>query len=128
MGSGLGYAILYAARDDYSDRVMQYFRLMPDLHLNTHPVNAYNSVFSLVQDINYCDLNLLYDNSAVHKQLARRGNLRPTCDQLNSWIGSAIAQTTIPFRFSGCLNTSQRKIITNTVIFSRMHFSTFSVS
>lgn len=35
---------------------------------------------------------------------------------------------TIPYRFSGSLNTSQRKIACNLVCFPRLHFLPFSMS
>jgi tubulin beta len=45
---------------------------------------------------------------------------------VNSWVADSIAESTIPFRFSGQLNTSQRKIATNLVLFPRMHFLPFA--
>lgn len=120
--------MLAELREHYPDRIVQYYRLIPNFHLSTHPINAYNATFAMSHDVSNSDLDLFYDNSAVHKQMAREGNFRPTCNQVNGWIGQAIAQTTIPFRFAGTLNTSQRKMATNIVLFPRMHFSTFSVS
>lgn len=43
----------------------------------------------------------------------------------NQLIAQSIAQTTIPFRFAGHLNTNQRKIANNLVLFPRMHFMPF---
>ena len=37
-----------------------------------------------------------------------------------------IADSTIPFRFKGDLNTSMRKMATNLVLFPRLHFLSFS--
>ena len=47
-------------------------------------------------------------------------------DGANMWVADSIAESTIPFRFSGSLNTSQRKLATNLVLFPRMHFLPFA--
>jgi len=47
---------------------------------------------------------------------------------MNDKIGKAIANSTIPFSFSGELNTSQRKLASNLVLFPRLHFLGFSQS
>jgi hypothetical protein len=67
----------------------------------------------------------MFDNSACIKQLAATGNLNPTMDAINHKLGSVIADISIPFRFKGNLNTSQRKICSNLVMFPRMHFVPF---
>ena len=43
-------------------------------------------------------------------------------------MGSKIAKITRPYRFSGSLNTNQRKIATNLILFPRMHFMPFATS
>lgn len=43
-------------------------------------------------------------------------------------MGKAIANSTIPYSFKGDLNTSQRKIATNIVLFPRLHFLAMSQS
>jgi hypothetical protein len=53
---------------------------------------------------------------------------RPTIDQQNKWVAESIAELTIPYRFSGSLNTNQRKIGVNLVLFPRVHFFPFSLS
>jgi hypothetical protein len=49
-------------------------------------------------------------------------------EAVNAWIAGCIAESTIPFRFSGPLNTSQRKIATNLVLFPRLHFMPFATA
>jgi hypothetical protein len=41
-------------------------------------------------------------------------------------VAGSIAESTIPLRFSGGLNTSQRKMASNLVLFPRMHFLPFA--
>jgi hypothetical protein len=70
---------------------------------------------------------MLYDNSSVLRIMMKEQIYKPTIEDMNRWIASNISESTIPYRFSGSLNTSQRKIATNVVCFPRMHFLTFSM-
>ena len=68
-------------------------------------------------------MTILFDHSAVSKNtMATKGILRPSLRDMNSKIGQVVADSTIPYRFKGDLNTSMRKIATNIVLFPRMHF------
>lgn len=71
---------------------------------------------------------MLFDNPSILRVLSKQQSHKPTIDDQNKWIATSIASSTIPFRFSGSLNTSQRKIASNLVMFPRMHFFPFSLS
>lgn len=107
---------------------MQNFKVVPLIHQYAHPVEIYNATFAFHREVELSDMTLLYDSSAIHWQLTKQGNFRPSSNEVNKWIGQAIAQTTIPFRYAGQLNTNQRKIATNLIMFPRMHFFTFALS
>ncbi len=72
---------------------------------------------------------MLFDNASVLRVLSKsQSSSKLTIDDQNNWIANSIAKSTIPYRFGGCLNTNQRKIASNLVIFPRMHFFPFSIS
>lgn len=96
---------------------------MPDCN-TAHPLEIYNSTHSIYREVEYSDLTLLFDNAWAERSVAReRGR---GMEAVNAWVASCIAESTIPFRFSGSLNTSQRKIATNLVLFPRLHFMPFA--
>ena len=71
-------------------------------------------------------MSLLYDVSGVTRHLlATKQMLRPSRKDITNRVGEVIANTTIPYRYKGDLNTSMRKIATNLVLFPRMHFLNF---
>lgn len=70
---------------------------------------------------------MLFDNAWAERTVIREG-LGKDIGAVNKWVASSIAESTIPYRFSGGLNTSQRKIATNLVLFPRMHFLPFAHS
>ena len=71
-------------------------------------------------------MTFFFDNQAIHKILEKEGKFQPNIEQVNSKIGKAIANSTIPFRFKGELNVSQRKLATNMDLFPRLHFMTLA--
>ena len=56
------------------------------------------------------------------------GNIRATTEDISQKVGTVIADSTVAYRFGGELNTNQRKLATNMVLFPRMHFLSFSNS
>ena len=71
---------------------------------------------------------MLFDNASTERNLFQEGVYQPSISDQNKSIGSKIAKITRPYRFSGSLNTNQRKIATNLILFPRMHFMPFAAS
>jgi hypothetical protein len=102
---------------------MQSFKLLPDL-ASAHPLEIYNCAHSVYKEVENSDLSLLFDNGWAERGAGREGGRG--MGAVNAWVARNIAESTIPFRFSGQLNTSQRKIATNLVLFPRIHFLPFA--
>jgi hypothetical protein len=73
-------------------------------------------------------MTFFFDNAALTKMLTLEGKLKASLKAMNDKMGKAIANSTIPYCFSGDLNTSQRKLATNMVLFPRLHFLGLSQS
>jgi hypothetical protein len=127
-GSGLTALIQSEFRSLYPSIIVQNFRLVPSLDVYCHATEIYHTAFGMHQEVECSDMTLLFDNSAVSQILASESSLRPSFQVMNKAIGSTIADSTIPFRFKGDLNTSQRKMCMNLVMFPRMHFMPFARS
>lgn len=127
-GSGLTSFILNHFRENHSDFMVQTFRQLPLIHQACHPLEIYNATFALHDEVEYSDMTLLFSQDAVARQLVAQGNLRPSNLDISRRVGSAIASCTVPYRFKGDLNTCQRKIASNLVLFPRLHFLAFALS
>ena len=52
----------------------------------------------------------------------KMNNLHSTYHDVNSYIADGIIDHTAPYRFSGSINTNQRKIATNFLLFPRIKY------
>lgn len=52
----------------------------------------------------------------------KMNNLHSTYDDVNAYIADGLVEHTAPYRFSGSMNTNQRKMATNFLLFPRIKF------
>jgi tubulin beta len=126
--SGLTSNALTLVAEQFGTRIAQTFRLLPQLGQHCHPLEIYNTTFAINHEVEFSSMTTFFDNAALTRSVAAAGTLSPSLKDLNRRMGSAIADSTIPFRFAGELNTSQRKLACNLVMFPRMHFLTLAHS
>ncbi|XP_058789977.1 tubulin beta chain-like [Phymastichus coffea] len=110
-GSGMGTLLLSKIRDEYPDRI----------------VNAYSIVPSpKVQDtvlVNLTDSTFCIDNQALYEICLRTLELpSPTYGDLNQLVSLTMSGVTTCLRFPGQLNADLRKLAVNMVPFPRLHF------
>jgi hypothetical protein len=68
--SGLGMRVIEEARQTYPERIMQTYKLYPDL-ATAHPLQIYNSTHSISKETEYSDLTMLFDNAWMERAMAR---------------------------------------------------------
>lgn len=87
-------------------------------------VEPYNSILSLNSLIESSHATFTFENSALHKIC--QNNLKianPTFEDINYLIAQGMSNSTATLRFPGYQNNSDyRKLTTNLVPFSRLHF------
>jgi tubulin beta len=110
-------------REEYPDRIMSTFSVMPSPKVSDCVVEPYNATLSAHQLIENSDSVTCIDNEALYDICFRTLKLvTPTYGDLNHLVSAAMSGTTCSLRFPGQLNSDLRKLAVNLVPFPRLHF------
>ena len=122
-GSGMGSLLIQKLRDEYPDRLISSFSVVPSPKVSDTVVEPYNTTLSIHQLIECTDMTYCIDNEALYNICQRSLGLHtPTYGDLNHLISLTMSGITTCFRFPGQLNADLRKLATNMVPFPRLHF------
>merc|ERR1712100_683119 len=122
-GSGMGTLLISKVREEYPDRLMSTFSVIPSPKVSDTVVEPYNAVLSFHQLVENADECCLLDNEALYDICFRTLKLTtPTYGDLNHLVSAAISGVTCCLRFPGQLNCDLRKIAVNLIPFPRLHF------
>lgn len=122
-GSGMGTLLMRKIREEYPDRVMTTYSIIPSSKTSDIVVEPYNATLTMPNLVENSDETFCMDNEAVydicHRTLRLEG---PTYSDMNHLVSSCMAGVTTCLRFPGQLNADLRKIAINMVPFPRLHF------
>jgi tubulin beta len=122
-GSGMGTLLISKIREEYPDRVVSTFSVIPSPKVSDTVVEPYNATLSVHQLTENADLCFTLDNEALYDMFFRKLKLTtPTHVDLNHMISAVVCGTTCCMRFPGQLNCDLRKLAVNMVPFPRLHF------
>ena len=122
-GSGMGTLLISKIREEYPDRIMMTFSVIPSPKVSDTVVEPYNAVLSFHQLVEVTDMTIIIDNEALYDICFKTLKLgSPTLGDLNHIISLAMSGITTCLRFPGQLNADLRKLATNMVPFPRLHF------
>ncbi|PAA72599.1 hypothetical protein BOX15_Mlig011676g3 [Macrostomum lignano] len=122
-GSGLGSLLLSKIREEYPDRIMSSYSIVPSPKVSDTVVEPYNCMLSLHQLVENTDASFCIDNEALYYICFHTLKLgQPTYSDLNHLVSAAMSGTTTCLRFPGQLNADLRKLAVNMVPFPRLHF------
>ena len=122
-GSGLGTLLISKIREEYPDRIMNTYSVVPSPKVSDTVVEPYNATLSIHQLVENTDETFCIDNEALYDICFRTLKLAtPTYGDLNHLVSLAMTGTTTCLRFPGQLNSDLRKLATNMVPFPRLHF------
>eukprot|EP00405_Crypthecodinium_cohnii_P064847 CAMPEP_0195039768 /NCGR_PEP_ID=MMETSP0326_2-20130528/79976_1 /TAXON_ID=2866 ORGANISM="Crypthecodinium cohnii, Strain Seligo" /NCGR_SAMPLE_ID=MMETSP0326_2 /ASSEMBLY_ACC=CAM_ASM_000348 /LENGTH=558 /DNA_ID=CAMNT_0040066653 /DNA_START=26 /DNA_END=1703 /DNA_ORIENTATION=- len=122
-GSGMGTLLISKVREEYPDRIMETFSVIPSPKVSDTVVEPYNAVLSFHQLVENADECFLLDNEALYDICFRTLKLTtPTYGDLNHLVSAAMSGVTTCLRFPGQLNCDLRKIAVNLIPFPRLHF------
>ncbi|XP_068928590.1 tubulin beta-1 chain [Petaurus breviceps papuanus] len=122
-GSGMGTLLMNKIREEYPDRIMNSFSIMPSPKVSDTVVEPYNAVLSIHQLIENTDACFCIDNEALYDICFRTLKLTtPTYGDLNHLVSLTMSGITTSLRFPGQLNADLRKLAVNMVPFPRLHF------
>ncbi|KAJ4268833.1 Tubulin beta chain (Beta tubulin) [Fusarium torreyae] len=122
-GSGMGTLLLSKIREEFPDRMMATFSVMPSPKVSDTVVEPYNATLSLNQLVENSDETFCIDNEALYDIYERTLKIAdPSYADLNYLIATVMAGVTTCFRFPGQLNSDLRKLAVNMIPFPRLHF------
>merc|ERR1711862_842827 len=122
-GSGMGTLLISKIREEYPDRQMVTYSVMPSPKVSDTVVEPYNATLSVHQLVENADDVMCIDNEALYDICFRTLKLTtPTYGDLNHLVSAALSGITCCLRFPGQLNSDLRKLAVNLVPFPRLHF------
>lgn len=122
-GSGMGTLLINKIREEYPDRIMNTFSVMPSPKVSDTVVEPYNAILSIHQLIENADETFCIDNEALYDICFKTLKLTtPTYGDLNHLVSMTMSGVTTSLRFPGQLNADLRKLAVNMVPFPRLHF------
>merc|ERR1712061_596820 len=122
-GSGMGTLLISKVREEYPDRIMNTYSVIPSPKVSDTVVEPYNATLSVHQLVENSDDVMVIDNEALYDICFRTLKLTtPTYGDLNHLVSAALLGVTCCLRFPGQLNSDLRKLAVNLVPFPRLHF------
>uniref|UniRef100_A0A8C5WC96 Tubulin beta chain n=1 Tax=Leptobrachium leishanense TaxID=445787 RepID=A0A8C5WC96_9ANUR len=122
-GSGMGTLLISKIREEYPDRIMNTFSVVPSPKVSDTVVEAYNATLSVHQLVENTDETYCIDNEALYEICFRTLKLTtPTYGDLNHLVSATMSGVTTCLRFPGQLNADLHKLAVNKVPFPRLHF------
>ncbi|KAF3846254.1 hypothetical protein F7725_003332 [Dissostichus mawsoni] len=115
-GSGMGTLLISKIREEYPDRIMNTFSVVPSPKVSDTVVEPYNATLRPPADETYC-----IDNEALYDICFRTLKLTtPTYGDLNHLVSATMSGVTTCLRFPGQLNADLRKLAVNMELFKRI--------
>ncbi|KAK7460571.1 Tubulin beta chain (Beta tubulin) [Stygiomarasmius scandens] len=122
-GAGMGTLLISKIREEYPDRMMCTFSVVPSPKVSDTVVEPYNATLSVHQLVENSDETFCIDNEALYDICFRTLKLStPTYGDLNHLVSIVMSGITTCLRFPGQLNSDLRKLAVNMVPFPRLHF------
>lgn len=122
-GSGMGTLLISKIREEFPDRMMATFSVVPSPKVSDTVIEPYNATLSIHQLVENSDETFCIDNEALYNICQRTLKLpQPNYEQLNGLVSSVMSGVTTSLRYPGQLNSDLRKLAVNLVPFPRLHF------
>jgi tubulin beta len=122
-GSGMGTLLLSKVREEFPDRMMCTFSVVPSPKVSDTVVEPYNATLSVHQLVENADEVNVIDNEALYEICFKTLKLTtPSYGDLNHLVSSVMSGITCCLRFPGQLNSDLRKLAVNLIPFPRLHF------
>ncbi|KAJ7583604.1 beta-tubulin 2 [Mycena floridula] len=122
-GSGMGTLCLSKLREEYPDKMMATFSVVPSPKVSETVVENYNAMLATHQLIDNSDFSVMIDNEALYDISTNVIKQKsPTFKDLNALVAKVMCGVSASLRFPGQLNGDLRKLCVNLVPFPRLHF------
>ncbi len=106
-GSGMGTLLISKIREEYPDRIMTTFSVIPSPKVSETVVEPYNATLSVHQLVENTDETFCIDNEALYDICFRTLKLaQPSYGDLNHLVSLTMSGVTTCLRFPGFQNYS----------------------
>jgi tubulin beta len=113
-GAGMGTLLISKIREEYPDRMMCTYSVVPSPKVSDTVVEPYNATLSVHQLVENSDETFCIDNEALYDICFRTLKLStPTYGDLNHLVSIVMSGITTSLRFPGQLNSDLRKVAVN---------------
>ncbi|EDK40638.1 hypothetical protein PGUG_04736 [Meyerozyma guilliermondii ATCC 6260] len=110
-GSGMGTLLISKIREEFPDRMMATFSVVPSPKLSDTVIEPYNATLSVHQLIENSDETFCIDNEALYNICQKTLKMdQPGYNELNNLVSSVMSGVTTSLRFPGQLNSDLRKL------------------
>jgi len=117
-GAGMGTLLISKIREEFPDRMMATFSVVPSPKVSDTVVEPYNATLSVHQLVENSDETFCIDNEALYDICQKTLKLSsPSYGDLNHLVSAVMAGVTTCLRFPGQLNSDLRKLAVNMVPF-----------
>ncbi|KAF0042727.1 hypothetical protein F2P81_004064 [Scophthalmus maximus] len=121
-GSGMGTLLISKIREEYPDRIMNTFSVVPSPKVSDTVVEPYNATLSVHQLVENTDETYCIDNEALYDICFRTLKLTtPSYGDLNHLVSATMSGVTTCLRFPGQLNADLRKLAVNMLSGVKVH-------
>jgi len=115
--------LISKVREEYPDRIMETFSIIPSPKVSDTVVEPYNATLSVHQLVENSDEVMVIDNEALYDVCRRSLDIeRPTYTNLNRLVAQVVSSLTASLRFDGALNVDLSEFQTNLTPYPRIHF------
>ncbi|KAK9702062.1 Tubulin/FtsZ family, GTPase domain [Popillia japonica] len=122
-GSGMGTLLMSKIREEYPDRIMNTYSVIPSPKVSEVVLEPYNATLSVQQLIENSDQTYCIDNEALYDICFKTLKMvSPSYADLNHLVSLTMSGVTTCLRYPGQLNADLRKLGVNMVPFPRLHF------
>ncbi|THV05655.1 tubulin nucleotide-binding domain-like protein [Dendrothele bispora CBS 962.96] len=122
-GAGLGCLLLSKLREEFPDRMLATYSILPSPKVSETVVEPYNAMLSVHQLLDTSDLSICIDNEALYNITTGILKIKqPSFPDLNQLISKVMCGISTSLRFPGQLNGDLRKLGMNLIPFPRLHF------
>ncbi|BFU20266.1 tubulin family protein [Entamoeba histolytica HM-1:IMSS-B] len=128
-GSGLGTLLLSKLKDEFFEKVISTFSVVPSPTVSETVVEPYNCTLSVHKLLESSGVTFCFDNEALFKIASDiMKEPKPSYESLNSLISSVMSGITCSLRFPGQLNQDLKKLTVNMIPYPRLHFFSSSIA
>lgn len=127
-GSGFTSLIMQKVSDEYPDRIIQNFSIMPSTYVTDVVVEPYNFVLTMEEMMRSGDGVFVIDNQSLYRKCFEIFNMStPTYSDLNYLVSWGMSDLTTCLRYPDQVNSSMRKLNQFLTPLPKMKFFTLGV-